>query len=46
LILKKAVEILKESSVSSHIFYAAGFMENFSVASYKQGKRINLAGLI
>jgi uncharacterized protein YbjT (DUF2867 family) len=43
-IKNQAVEKLKTSNIPYLIFYPSTFMENFDKGSYRQGKRINLAG--
>jgi uncharacterized protein YbjT (DUF2867 family) len=43
-IKNQAVGIIKKSGLPYLIFYPSTFMENFDKGSFRQGKRINLAG--
>lgn len=43
-IKNQAIEKIKVSDIPYLIFYPSTFMENFDKGSYRQGKRINLAG--
>lgn len=42
---QQAVAAIKNCGIPSLIFYPSNFMENFERGAYRQGSRINLAGL-
>jgi uncharacterized protein YbjT (DUF2867 family) len=42
---KEAVKTIKQSGLNYSIFYPSTFMESFDKGAYRQGNRINLAGI-